>query len=138
MINRVILIGRLTRDPDLRSTTNGIATCSFTLAVNRSFTNQQGEHEADFIPVVTWRSLADNCAKYLAKGRLVAVTGRLQTRTYEGNDGQRRFITEVVADEVQFLESGQRQSAPAQDAATLEGFVPVEDDDELPFWGYSK
>lgn len=136
MLNRVILIGRLTKDPDLRYTQNSIATCSFTLAVNRSFTNQQGERDADFIPVVTWRGLAESCNKFLSKGRLVAVTGRLQTRTYEGNDGQRRYITEVVADEVQFLEWGEKQStAPAtQDTSGApQGFEPVENDGDLPF-----
>lgn len=135
MINKAILIGRLTRDPDLRYTQSGIATCNFTLAVNRSFANQQGERDADFIPVVTWRNLAENCNKYLRKGRLVAVSGRIQTRTYEDNNGQRRYVTEVVADEVQFLEWGDKQNTvptAQQDTAAPEGFAPV-DDDDLPF-----
>lgn len=138
MINKVVLIGRLTRDPDLRYTKNSTATCSFTLAVNRRFTNQAGEQEADFIHVVTWKGLAESCNKFLRKGRLVAVTGRLQTRNYEGNDGLKRFITEVVAEEVQFLESGQKQSqVPAPQDQTVPappGFEPVNgEDDELPF-----
>lgn len=141
MLNKVVLIGRLTRDPEMRTTTSNVSVTTFTLAVDRRFTNQQGEREADFIPVVTWRSLAEVCHRYLAKGRLVAVSGRMQVRTYDDNAGQRRYITEVVADEVQFLERGttsdqpQRPSQdPVQDTNTgwPDGFDPVEDDD-LPF-----
>ena len=83
MLNRVVLIGRLTRDPELRYTPNGIAVASFTLAVNRPWLNQQGEREADFIPIVVWRKQAENCANYINKGSLVAVDGRMQVRTYE-------------------------------------------------------
>jgi single-strand DNA-binding protein len=127
MLNKVILIGRLTRDPDLRSTTSGVSCTTFTLAVDRNYTNQQGEREADFIPIVTWRNLAETCGKYLGKGRLVAVSGRIQVRTYEDNDGQRRYVTEVVADQVQFLERA--RDGQAQQPS---GFTPV-DDEELPF-----
>lgn len=136
MINKVILIGRLIRDPDMRSTLSGISSCSFTLAVERSFTNQQGEKEADFIPIVAWRKLAETCGKYLAKGRLVAVVGRIQTRNYEDKNGQKRYVTEIIADEVQFLEWGEKQStAPAtQDTSGApQGFEPVENDGDLPF-----
>ena len=105
MMNSVNLIGRLTRDPELRYTSNaGVALATFTLAVDRPFTNQQGEREADFIRIVTWRKQAENCANYLSKGRLVAVVGRLQVRNYETPEGERRTISEVVADNVQFLE----------------------------------
>lgn len=104
MINRVVLVGRLTRDPELRYTANGIAVTHFTLAVNRTFTNQQGEREADFINCVVWRKAAENVANYLKKGSLAGVDGRLQTRSYENNEGRRVYITEVVADSVQFLE----------------------------------
>lgn len=104
MLNRVILIGRLTHDPELRYTPNGVGVCTFALAVNRSFTNQAGERVADFIDIVTWRQLAENCANYLSKGRLVAVEGRIQTRTYETQEGQKRKVFEVVADAVKFLE----------------------------------
>lgn len=127
MLNKVILIGRLTRDPELRSTTSGVSCTTFTLAVDRNYTNQQGEREADFIPIVTWRNLAETCGKYLGKGRLVAVSGRIQVRTYEDNDGQRRYVTEVVADQVQFLERA--RDGQAQQPS---GFTPV-DDEELPF-----
>lgn len=104
MINRVVLVGRLTKDPDLRYTPNGIPVASFTLAVNRTFTNQQGEREADFINCVVWRRQAENVANYLKKGSLAGVDGRIQTRHYEGQDGRRVYVTEVVADNVQFLE----------------------------------
>lgn len=105
MLNRVILIGRLTKDPELRYTPSGVAVTSFTLAVDRPFSNQQGEREADFINIVTWRQLAETCANYLRKGRLTAVEGRIQIRNYENNEGRRVYITEVVADNVRFLES---------------------------------
>lgn len=105
MLNRVILIGRLTRDPELRYTPSGVAVTQFTLAVDRPFTNQQGDREADFIQIVTWRKLAETCANYLAKGRLTAVEGRVQTRNYENNEGRRVYVTEIVADNVRFLES---------------------------------
>lgn len=105
MINRVILVGRLTKDPELRYTPSGVAVTQFTLAVNRQFTGQSGEREADFINIVTWRQLAETCANYLRKGRMTGVEGRLQVRNYENNEGKRVYVTEVVADNVQFLES---------------------------------
>ncbi|ALS24594.1 MULTISPECIES: single-stranded DNA-binding protein [Paenibacillus] len=105
MLNRVILIGRLTRDPELRYTPAGVAVTQFTLAVDRPFSNNQGQREADFIPVVTWRQLAETCANYLRKGRLAAVEGRIQVRSYDNNEGRRVYVTEVIADNVRFLES---------------------------------
>ncbi|MBD1371992.1 single-stranded DNA-binding protein [Hazenella sp. IB182357] len=105
MLNRIILIGRLTRDPELRYTSNGIAVARFALAVNRNYSNQQGERAVDFIDVVTWRGLAETCANYLKKGRLVGVEGRLQISSYENNEGRKVRNAEVVADNVQFLES---------------------------------
>lgn len=105
MLNRVVLVGRLTKDPDLRYTANGVAVANFTLAVNRPFSNQQGEREADFINCVVWRRPAENLANFMNKGSLVGVDGRIQTRNFEGQDGKRVFMTEVVADSVQFLES---------------------------------
>lgn len=104
-MNKVCLIGRLTKDPELRYTPNGAAVANFTLAVNRSFTNQKGAKEADFIPIVVWNKAAENCAQYLAKGQQTAVEGRLQVRSYEDNDKQRRWITEVIAERVEFLGS---------------------------------
>ena len=103
-MNRVVLVGRLTKDPELRYTPSGAAVATFTLAVNRTFTNQQGEREADFINCVVWRKPAENVANFLKKGSLAGVDGRLQTRNYEGQDGKRVFITEVQAESVQFLE----------------------------------
>lgn len=105
MLNRVILIGRLTRDPELRYTPAGVAVTTFTLAVDRPFSNQQKEREADFINIVTWRQLAETCANYLRKGRLTAVEGRIQVRNYDNNEGRRVYVTEVIADNVRFLES---------------------------------
>ncbi|ECK6853063.1 single-stranded DNA-binding protein [Listeria monocytogenes] len=104
MMNRVVLVGRLTKDPDLRYTPAGAAVATFTLAVNRPFKNAQGEQEADFINCVVWRKPAENVANFLKKGSMAGVDGRIQTRNYEDNDGKRVFVTEVVAESVQFLE----------------------------------
>lgn len=109
MLNRVILIGRLTRDPEMRYTPSGVAVTQFTLAVDRPFTSGGGEREADFIPIVVWRQLAEQCANYLRKGRLTAVEGRIQVRNYENNEGRRVYVTEVIADNVRFLESPNRE-----------------------------
>lgn len=105
MINRVVLVGRLTRDPDLRSTGSGIAVATFTVAVNRTFTNNQGEREADFINCVIWRKAAENFANFTHKGSLVGVEGRIQTRSYDNNEGQKVYVTEVVVDNFSLLES---------------------------------
>jgi single-strand DNA-binding protein len=104
MINRVILVGRITKDPEMKSTQSNIAVVSFTLAVNRQFTDQSGERQADFIQCVVWRKQAENLARYVKKGALLGVEGRIQTRTYEADNGT-RYVTEVVCDTVQFLES---------------------------------
>jgi single-strand DNA-binding protein len=109
MLNRVILIGRLTKDPELRYTPAGVAVTQFTLAVDRQFSGSKEEREADFIPIVTWRQLAETCANYLRKGRLAAVEGRMQVRNYENNEGRRVYVTEVIADNVRFLESANRE-----------------------------
>ena len=105
-MNKVILIGRLTADPELRYTPNGAAVCSFRIAVDRPFNSQSGERGADFINIVVWNKAAENTAKYMSKGRQIAVEGRLQIRSFDGNDGQRRWVTEVVADRVEFLGGG--------------------------------
>ncbi|MGI6168153.1 MAG: single-stranded DNA-binding protein [Christensenellales bacterium] len=141
-MNKAIVIGNLTRDPEARSTTGGVSVCSFTVAVQRRFTNQQGERETDFIPVVAWRTLADTCTRYLRKGSKVAVSGRIQVRSYDAQDGSKRYITEIVADEVQFLdrfgagatqEQGEQRSPQPQFNDEVPGFTVVDDDDELPF-----
>ncbi|MDS3837815.1 single-stranded DNA-binding protein [Staphylococcus hominis] len=142
MINRVILVGRLTKDPEYRQTPNGVSVATFTLAVNRSFTNSQGEREADFINVVVFRKQADNVNKYLSKGSLAGVDGRIQSRNYENNEGRRVFVTEVVADNVQFLEpknnnqqnnqSQQQGQAPANNNPFSNNNADI-DTDGLPF-----
>ncbi len=108
-MNRTILVGRLTKDPDLRYTPNGVAVANFTVAVNRPFKNE-GEQQADFINCVVWRAPAENLAKYMKKGSQIGVDGRIQTRTFDGQDGKTVYVTEVVADSVQFLESKGSQS----------------------------
>lgn len=105
MINNVVLVGRLTKDPDLRYTASGSAVATFTLAVNRNFTNQSGNREADFINCVLWRKPAETLANYARKGTLLGVTGRIQTRNYENQQGQRVYVTEVVCENFQLLES---------------------------------
>ncbi|MCI2907766.1 single-stranded DNA-binding protein [Staphylococcus hominis] len=144
MINRVILVGRLTKDPEYRQTPSGVSVATFTLAVNRSFTNSQGEREADFINVVVFRKQAENVNKYLSKGSLAGVDGRIQSRNYENNEGRRVFVTEVVADSVQFMDSkgsNQQNSQPQQQRGQAPaGNNPFANDnnanisdDDLPF-----
>ncbi|EPE5677921.1 single-stranded DNA-binding protein [Listeria seeligeri] len=129
MMNRVVLVGRLTKDPDLRYTPAGAAVATFTLAVNRPFKNGQGEQEADFIQCVVWRKPAENVANFLKKGSLAGVDGRVQTRNYEGNDGKRVYVTEIVAESVQFLE-------PKQNA--VEGFTPNNNQNEASYSNNNK
>ena len=108
-MNKVVLIGRLVRDPELRYTGNNLPVATFSIAVNRNYSNQAGEREADFINIVVWRKQAENCKNYLTQGSQVAIEGRIQTRNYDDQNGQRRYITEVVADNVEFL--GSRNSS---------------------------
>lgn len=132
MLNRIILIGRLTRDPELRYTPQGVPVASFTLAVDRPFSNQQGQREADFIDCVAWRKLGETVGNHLTKGRLVAVEGRLQIRSYEAQDGTKRRAAEVVADSVRFLDrprEGQPQDGGGFGEADQEMTLP----DDLPF-----
>lgn len=125
MINRTVLVGRLTKDPELRYTPNGIASCRFTVAVNRTFKGQDGEQEADFISCVAWRKQAENLANFQRKGNLIGVEGRIQTGSYEGQDGKRVYTTDVVADSIQFLEpnkgSGSTQNSSNVRSDTNEG-----------------
>ncbi len=132
MLNRIILIGRLTRDPELRYVPSGHPVASFTLAVDRSFANQQGERETDFIDIVTWRKLAEQVSQHLSKGRLVAVEGRLQIRSYETQDGQKRRVAEVVADGVRFLDR-KATGVPAGTAAQGEEFAEEAEQQDVPF-----
>ncbi|KTT79827.1 single-stranded DNA-binding protein [Mammaliicoccus sciuri] len=110
MINRTVLVGRLVRDPEFRVTPSGVQVATFTLAVNRTFTNQQGEREADYINCVVFRKTAENVNQYLSKGKLAGVDGRLQSRSYENKEGQKVFVTEVICDNVQFLEPKDSQN----------------------------
>ena len=123
-MNKAILIGRLTRDPELRYTSSNRAVCQFTVAIDRPFTNgQTGQREADFINVVVWDKRAENVGKYMSKGRLVAVEGRIQTRNYDGQDGKKVYVTEVVADNVQFLGSKGASSQSFNDNTTPYDFA---------------
>ncbi|HDP1995955.1 TPA: single-stranded DNA-binding protein [Staphylococcus aureus] len=141
MLNRVVLVGRLTKDPEFRTTPNGVSVATFTLAVNRTFTNAQGEREADFINCVTFRKQADNVNNYLSKGSLAGVDGRLQSRSYENQEGRRVFVTEVVCDSVQFLEPKNNIQQPNnnyhQQGQTQTGNNPFDnteaDFSDLPF-----
>ena len=112
-MNKAFLIGRLTKDPELKYLSNNIAVANFTIAINRTFANQSGEREADFINIVVWRKQAENAKKYLSKGSLVGIDGRIQTRSYDGQDGQKRYVTEVVADNVTFLGSKNNNTGSA-------------------------
>ena len=141
MINRVILVGRLTKDPEYRQTPNGVSVATFTLAVNRPFTNSQGEREADFINVVVFRKQAEN-VNYLSKGSLAGVDGRVQSRNYENNEGRRVFVTEIVADNVQFMDSkgsNQQNNQSQQQGQASANNNPFSnnnadiDTDDLPF-----
>lgn len=149
MLNHVVLIGRPVKDPELRYTPTGTAVTQFILAVDRPFTNSEGEREADFIPVQTWRGLAETVANHLRKGKLVAVEGRIQVRNYENNEGKRVYVTEIVADNVRFLEKKEsaengrqnrqesrergRQSERNRDPFHDDG-KPIDiNDDDLPF-----
>ena len=132
-MNKVYLIGNLTRDPELATTTSGVSVCRFSLAVQRRFSNAEGEREADFFNIVVWRTQGENCHKYLKKGSKCAVIGTLQNRSYDANDGTKRTITEIVAEEVEFLTTKAAgegvERADKKEVAELE---PI-DDDSLPF-----
>uniref|UniRef100_A0A7C1NWS6 Single-stranded DNA-binding protein n=1 Tax=Agrobacterium albertimagni TaxID=147266 RepID=A0A7C1NWS6_9HYPH len=132
MINTVILVGRLVRDPELRYTQGGVPVGHFTVAVDRPFLNQQGQRAADFIDVVVWRQLAETCAQHLSKGRLVAVEGRLQVRNFETQEGQRRRVAEVVARTVRFLDRPREE--PRGDLGAGEFGTEVDfPEEEVPF-----
>ena len=132
MINKAILMGRLTRDPEVRYSASGVAVARFTLAVDRRFVKQGEQRQADFINIVAFRQTAEFVGKYFVKGQLVAVVGSIQTRSWDGEDGQKRYATEVIANEVHFCgdkrDSEKQESKPQED-----DFIPVEDDGSLPF-----
>ena len=141
-MNKAILIGNLANDPESRTTASGVSVCQFRLAVQRRFANQQGVREADFFNIVAWRQTAELCARYLSKGRKVAVEGTIQNRSYDAQDGSKRYITEIVADQVEFLSSpqGDRQQRADNPPPPSEpsGYTSDPDactdvDDDLPF-----
>lgn len=114
-MNKVILIGRLTKDPELKKTNSGLSYVQFNLAVNRNYTNKSGEKQADFINCVAWRTQADNLVKYIRKGGLIGVEGEIQTRTYDDKNGIKKYITEVLCNSIEFLESKSQQSKTSYD-----------------------
>lgn len=149
-MNKVFLTGNLTADPEMRTTNSGLSCCQFRLAVQRRFKNASGEREADFIPVIAWRQLADLCHQYLSKGRKCAVAGSIQTRTYDAQDGSKRYVTEIIADEIEFLGANANQNAananqntgfapPSSGHQTGFGYIPpmgddqAGEEDDLPF-----
>lgn len=134
MLNKVILMGRLTKDPEIKSSMQGKSISTFTLAVDRGYVKPGEERQADFINIVTFNSTADFVARYFEKGQLVSICGRLQTRTWEDNEGKRRYATEVIADEVHFAESKKEttESVP-QNTQAPQGFDVTVEDDDLPF-----
>lgn len=131
MINKTLLIGRLTKDPEVKKFQGGTAVASFTLAVDRNYKNKDGEREADFIPVVAWRKTAELLEKYTHRGDMLAVVGRIQTRSYETPDGYKRYVTEVVADEVQFVQTKEKSDIVV-DEQPYAGFEEISDFD-VPF-----
>ncbi len=130
-MNKCILIGNLTKDPEISTTTNGVSVCRFTLAVTRRFANSEGERDTDFINIVAWRSLADNCHKFIKKGSKVAVVGNIQSRSYDAADGSKRYVTEIVAEEVEFLTT-RNNDGEVRKEDEVSKLQPVEDDG-LPF-----
>lgn len=143
MLNVVVLSGRLTADPELKTTSNGVSVCSFTIAVERRY-KQDEERQADFINIVTWRSSAEFVSKYFKKGQMIAVRGAIQTRRYQDKDGNNRTAFEVVADDVQFADFGKKEDKPSADvdpendplpqfADSLEAFQEVDPDEDCPF-----
>lgn len=139
-MNKCILVGNLTRDPEVSTIPSGVSVCKFSIAVQRTFTNANGEREADFLNIVAWRGLADNCGKYLTKGSKVAVSGSIQTRSYDDKDGNKRYATDIIADDVEFLtpkgaggEGSDKPYTPkAEGKAKVSELKPVSDED-LPF-----
>lgn len=135
-MNRVYLIGNLTRDPELAVTNSGISVCRFSIAVSRRFSNAEGERETDFFNIVVWRGQGENCHKFLKKGSKCAVSGSLQNRSYDAQDGTKRIITEIVADEVEFLTSkasaGDGSNERVENKKEVTELEPI-DDDNLPF-----
>lgn len=133
MLNKVVLIGRLTKEPELRYTPTGVAVTNFTLAVDRNYKNAQGERETDFLPCVAYRQLAELVANYLDKGRLASVEGRIQVRSYTAQDGQKRWVTEIICENVFFLDSKKNNGSDNQGQNNYSFGHEVNLDDDIPF-----
>ena len=142
MLNKAVIMGRLVRDPELKTTSAGTSVCSFTVAVDRSFVKQGEERQTDFIDCVAWRGTAEFLCKYFNKGRMVNVVGSIQKRTWDDKDGNKRYATEIIADEINFCGDKRPESAtneysqapvPVQEPPQSSGFVPIDADDDLPF-----
>jgi single-strand DNA-binding protein len=139
MFNLVVLTGRLTADPELKTTPNGISVTTFSIAVNRNYSSSDGERQTDFFNITVWRTQAENCGRYLKKGSKVAIVGSLQNRTYEDKDGNKRTVTDIVANEVEFLSSkgageGQEEEPrPMSSGSKKPELEVMADDDQLPF-----
>ena len=131
-MNKCILIGNLTKDPEITTTSNGVSVCRSTLAVTRRFANSEGERDTDFISIVAWRALADNCHKFIKKGSKVAVVGNIQSRSYDATDGTKRYVTEIVAEEVEFLNTRVQDGQTTELKSEVTKLEPI-DDDSLPF-----
>ena len=137
-MNKTWLIGNLTRDPELSETSSGIAVCRFSIAVNRNYTNAEGNKEVDYLNIVVWRGQAENCGKFLKKGSKVSIVGSLQNRSYEDRDGNKRTVTEIVANEVEFLSvanssTENKNGSQGQISASQMVLEEVTDDNDLPF-----
>ena len=135
-MNKVVLIGNLTRNPELSETSSGVAYCKFSIAVNRPFANADGDREVDFFNIVTWRGQAETCAKYLAKGKKVCIVGSIQNRSYEDKDGNKRTATDIVASEIEFLtprEDGDNTAEDFVDKVKKRPRLEEVEDDDLPF-----
>jgi single-strand DNA-binding protein len=131
-MNKVILVGNLTRDPELSTTSGGVSLCKFGIAVQRRFANAEGNRDVDFFNIIVWRGLAETCHKFLRKGSKAGVVGSIQTRSYEDKDGVKKFVTEIIADEVEFLSSKPASDGYDDGKDVSAELKPVEDDD-LPF-----
>lgn len=136
-MNKVYLIGNLTRDPEVSETSSGVAYCRFSIAVNRNFTNADGNREADFFNIIVWRAQAENCGRFLKKGSKIAVVGSLQNRSYEDKDGVKRTVTDIVASEVEFLTTNRGEDDEEETVKPVKkerlSLQPVEGDEDLPF-----
>lgn len=132
-MNKCILVGNLTKDPELTTTSNGVAVCRFSIAVSRRYANADGERETDFLNIVVWRNLGENCHKFLKKGSKVGIVGNIQSRSYDAADGSKRYVTEIVAEEVEFLSTRQSDDQPKSSSGDEVAKLQPIDDDGLPF-----